>query len=440
MDFLIFYEHINREIENDTLVKHELEKRGYSCEIVHFAGPGLYRFHKRKYRAKVVVTPWMRYNSNVIKYIQYAQKPYKLVNLQWEQVYNKRGIECGVVATHDQALNAYHTCWGENSRARLEGMGVAAENLKIVGAMQQDYGRKIFVDYYKPKEVIANEFNLKLDKPWILFVSSFSYATFPEHALKAMAEKFGDGVYGTASLHRESQAVFLDWVEELLKRSDSEFIYRPHPSERVADRVAELDEKYPHFHVISDYSVKQWAKVSNVVNLWISTSNAEIVSMGIDYNIVRPLPVGDYREVESMRDEVFVENMEEFISLNTNLQEPSLERVRERQQKLSHFYDYDENRAAYERVADYLEEVYKMSDGQSFKFGFKEKLYHWYREMRTRLASGIAELQLKHPNKKIIDRMPVKSDIKTNLHKSIEKYNTKTKTEERMMEYLKSHG
>ena len=31
IDFLIFYEHVNREIENDTLLKYELEKRGYSC-------------------------------------------------------------------------------------------------------------------------------------------------------------------------------------------------------------------------------------------------------------------------------------------------------------------------------------------------------------------------------------------------------------------------
>jgi len=439
LDFLIFYEHVNREIENDTLLKYELERRGYSCEIMHFSGPGIYKAHKRKNRAKVVVTPWLRYNSNVLKYIQYAKKPYKLVNLQWEQVYSKRGIECGLVATHGEAKKAYHTCWGENSRARLEAMGVPKENLKIVGAMQQDYGRPKFNDYYSSREKIAEEYKLRNDKPWILFVSSFAYATFPEDALKAMAEKYGDGIFGTAKLHRESQSLFLDWVEEFLQTSDSEFIYRPHPSERLAKRLVELSEKYTHFHVISERSVKQWAKVSDRVNLWISTSNAEIASLGIDYSIIRPISVPEEQEVESMRDEIFVESKEEFISLNTNIAEPSIESVRERQQKLTHFYDYDENRAAYERVADYLEEVYKMPGGQKFRFKLQENLHARYREFRARLASRLIEQQLKKPNKDIIGKAFVRQDIKDNLRKSLDKFYTKNETEKKMMDYLKSH-
>lgn len=439
IDFLIFYEHVNREIENDTLLKCELEKRGYSCKIIHFGGPGIYKFGKRKNRAKVVVTPWLRYNSNILKYIQYAKKPYKLVNLQWEQVYNKRGIECGLVATHGEAKKAYHTCWGENSRARLEAMGIPKENLKIVGAMQQDYGRPRFNDYYLPRGKIAEEYRLRNNKPWILFVSSFAYATFPEDALKAMAEKYGDGIFGTAKLHRESQSLFLDWVEEFLQTSDSEFIYRPHPSERLAKRLVELSEKYTHFHVISERSVKQWAKVSDRVNLWISTANAEIASLGIDYSIVRPIPIDEFREVESMREETFVESKEEFISLNTNIAEPSIESVRERQQKLTHFYDYDESRAAYERLADYLVEIYHSTQSQHFKFKLKDKLYAKYREFRIRIASLIGERYLKKMDNRIIDRAPVKRIIKENLHKSVDRYILKEATEERMVEYLKNH-
>ena len=319
-------------------------------------------------------------------------------------------------------------------------MGVPKENLRIVGAMQQDYGREIFSDYYLPRAEIAEEFELDDKKPWILFISSFAYATFPENALKSLAEKYGETIYVSAKLHRESQTTFLDWVEEFLKRCDSEFIYRPHPSERLAVRLGEMREKYKNFHVISERSVKQWAKVSDRVNLWISTSNAEIASMGIDYSIIRPLPVPDEKEVESMRDETFVEDMEEFIDLNMNLKEPSMERVKERQQKLTHFYNYDEEKAAYERLADYLIEVYNSKEGQKFKFKLKDKIYAKYRELRIRLASRIGEQQLKKPNKKIIDKAPVKKVIKENLHKSLDKHNQKTIAEERMMEYLRSHG
>ena len=438
VDFLIFYEHINREIENDTLVKYELEKRGYSCEIIQFMGPGLYKYSKRKNKAKVVVTPWLRYNSNVYKYIQFAKKPYKLVNLQWEQVYNKRGIACGLVATHGEAKKAYHTCWGENSRARLEDMGVPKGNLKIVGAMQQDYGRPIFKNYYLPREEIAKQFNLSNEKPWILFVSSFAYATFPESALKAMAEKYGDAIFETARQHRESQALFLDWVEEYLKRCDNEFIYRPHPSERLAARLSELESKYPNFHVISDYSVKQWAKVSDRVNLWISTSNAEIVSLGIDYSIVRPLPVDEDREVESMRDEVFVTDMEEFIRLNTENLSNSEKNARIKLDKLSHFYDYDESKPAYVRMADYLEEVYKTTNPLPFRFTLKEKIRFKIDHIKSRVASRIIEKQL---NKKegYIESLPIKKSAKEHYIKGYKNYKIKKQTEERMMEYLKSH-
>lgn len=438
VDFLIFYEHINREIENDTLVKYELEKRGYSCEIVQFMGPGLYKHSKRKNKAKVVVTPWLRYNSNVYKYIQFAKKPYKLVNLQWEQVYNKRGIECGLVATHGEAKKAYHTCWGENSRARLEKMGVPKENLKIVGAIQQDYGRPLFNDYYSSREEIANEFSLHNDKPWILFVSSFSYATFPEASLKVMAEKFGDGVWETARQHREAQSTFLDWVEEYLKRSDNEFIYRPHPSERLAVRLNELSDKYPNFHVISNYSVKQWAKVSDRVNLWISTANAEIVSLGIDYSIVRPFPIDEYREVESMRDEVFVTSMEDFIRLNTEDLSNSEKNARIKLENISHFYNYDESKPAYVRMADFLEEVYKAENPLPFKFTLKERFAFKIDHIKSRIASRFIEKQLKKKDG-YIDSLPIKKEAKEHYKKGFSNYKIMKQTQERMMEYLKNH-
>ncbi len=439
MDFLIFYEHINREVENDTLIKYELEKRGYSCEICHFSDPKIFKYARSRNKAKVVVTPWMRYNENALKYLKYARRPYKLVNLQWEQVYSLSGIKSGLVLTHGEAKKAYHTCWGENSRARLEQGGVPKENLKIVGAIQQDYGRPLFGDYYMSKESIAEQYNLDLNKPWILFISSFAYATYPEESLAALAEKYGTTIYRTAQLHKDSQARMLEWIEELLKRSDLEFIYRPHPSERLADKLVELSDKHINFHVISECSVKQWAKVSDVVNLWISTSNAEIASMGIDYNIVRPIPVEEEKEVESMYGETFVDNLEDFVICNTISRSTSFQRAKERLRKLEHFYNYDENRSAYERVADYLEEVYHSLLGQKYKFSIKQKLRAHVKEQKKWIVSWFTYRSIKKPNRKIIDRLPVKPIIKANMKRAASNYIIKNQTEERMLKYLKSH-
>jgi surface carbohydrate biosynthesis protein len=439
LDFLIFYEHVNREIENDTLLKNELQKRGYSCEIVRFTGPGIYRLHKKKNRARVVVTPWLRYNENVYKYLQYAKKPYKIVNLQWEQVYSLGGVKSGITVISGEAMKAYHTCWGENSRARLENSGIPAENLQIVGAMQQDYGRPLFDKYYLDKEGLAEKYSLRGDVEWILFISSFSYATYPEADLKKLAERFGDHILENAKLHKTSQAAMLDWIEVLLERTDKEFIYRPHPSELLCERLEEIKKKYPNFHVISERSVKQWAKVSDKVNLWISTSNAEIASMGVDYHIIRPLPINEDFDAESMVNEETITELEEFIRINISDVSVDPEKIAERLENLSHYYNYDFERAAYERTADDLEKVYKSEKGQEFVFSDEEKKKFSDREARIRFSSWLMEHKLKHPKSKYIERFPKGDKYKKSLYDHLKIHENAIKTEKRMMEYLKNH-
>ena len=193
---------------------------------------------------------------------------------------------------------------------------------------------------------------------------------------------------------RDGYHSMLDWIEEFLKQNDSEFIYRPHPSENNCERLEEIEKKYPNFHINRAYSVKQWAKISDRVNLWISTSNAEICSLGVDYSIIRPYPIPELFEMESLRNEEYVTTLEEFIDLNTNIPEPSRERVRARLDKLSYFYDYDESKPAFVRIADCLEAIYKSESGQKFKFKLSEKIKSSITEKKTRHASRVMEKQL----------------------------------------------
>ena len=266
MDFLICYEHIVREIENDTLLKHELEKRGYSCKIIHHRDIDAC-VHETKDKAKVVVTPWLRYDVDVYQFLRLAKRPHKLVNLQCEQVYSEFGLKSGLTKTSGQALKARHMCWGENSRSRLVNQGAAKEDVVTLGAIQMDYGRPIFKDYYLSKEKFAKQYGLDKKKRWNLLISSFAYANYGDESIKVLEASFGCSLAQLVESHRESQRLTLDWVENLLKVSDSEFIYRPHPSERVDLRLKAMVERYPHFHVISDHSVKQWATVCDKVNL-----------------------------------------------------------------------------------------------------------------------------------------------------------------------------
>lgn len=435
MDFLICYEHVVREIENDTLIKHELEKRGYSCKIIHFNDIDLF-LHMGKEKAKVVVAPWLRYDTNVFRYLPLAKKPYKIVNLQWEQVYCENDIQSGLVSTSGQSLYAYHMCWGENSSVRLIEEGVPEDNIAVVGAIQMDYGRPLFKDYYLPRESIAEEYRLDESKKWNLLVSSFAFANYGEAGIKALEKEFNLSLAEYIEVHQKSQRMTLDWVETLLQSSDCEFIYRPHPSENVDVRLNEMAKKYPHFHIISDRSVKQWAQVCDKVNLWASTSNAELLSMGVDFAIVRPTEVPAGYEVESMRDEPFITDCDEFIQYNTSYTDEK-NAIAGKLARIERFYSYDPNYPAYKRTADYLEQVLKSEKGQSYHFTAKQRLKETITGIKRYIISVLSHKCYLAGNLNPVRYLPLKQDIKNNINLAIQKRKSKEALENAMLDYLR---
>lgn len=438
LDFLICYEHINREIENDSLVKYELEKRGYSCEIMPFNGPGFFEYAVMN-KAKVVVTPWLRYDENVFHYLMLAKKPYKLVNLQWEQIYCSDDVRSGMCAICGQSEKAIHICWGENSKQRLSASGISLENLFITGAIQMDFGRKIFSEYYIPREGISEEFELNVEKKWILFISSFAYANYGEAAIKQLEKQFNCSLTDQVKLHILSQQITLDWIEQLLKTIDCEFIYRPHPSENTTQRLVDMSKKYTKFHIFRKYSVKQWAKVCDKINLWISTSNAEILAMGKNYNILRPISVPDNLEVESMHNETFVTDLDTFIALNSSNEDDDNRTVHERKKRLSKYYSYDPDYPSYVKVTDVLEQVYKSDFGDAYHFSIGQWLRFGNKELRKAVISFIMEKQLKAHNRDVISKLPLKGAIKRNLHNALKKYREGKTIEATTLKYMREH-
>lgn len=435
MDFLICYEHIVREIENDALIKHELERRGYSCKIIHFNDIDLCR-HMGKEKAKVVVTPWLRYDTNVYRFLCLAKKPYKLVNLQWEQVYCSNDLKHGLANTTGQALNAYHMCWGNNSRNRLIEEGVQEGNIAVVGAIHMDYGRPLFKDYYLSRETIAGEYGLDASKKWNLLVSSFAYANYGDDAVRRMEKSLNLSMAKYVEIHKQSQKLTLDWVEKLLQTYDCEFIYRPHPSEKVDQRLNQMEKEYPHFHVISDRSVKQWARICDKVNLWISTSNAELLSMGIDFAILRPEPIPEDFEVESMRNEDFITNCEDFIRFNTLCTTTDSAVIADKLRRIDHFYSYDPNYPAYKRTADYLEQVLKSEKGQTYHFTAKQHIEEAITAIKRYIVSVFSRKCYFAGNLKPVQYLPIKQDIKNNINLAIQKRKSKEALEDEMMDYL----
>ena len=438
-DFLIFYEHINREVENDSLIKFELNKRGYSCEIMPFDGPEYWFKYIFRKKAKVLVVPWLRTDTNISHYLYLAKRPYKLANLQWEQVSTKGLRECGMDTFSNNALHAYHLCWGKFSQQILIDKGGEKEKFPIVGAIQQDYGRDIFADYYLSKKEMAQIYSLNESHKWILYVSSYSFANVSQKYIHDLTEEYGDYFVDDHEQNITSQKITLDWIERYLSNHECEFIYRPHPTEVASSRLEEMTMNFKNFHVISDFSVKQWGKICEKVNIWISTSSAEFLAMNINYYIIRPIPIQYEHEMESMYDESFSTTYDEFEKVNSHeLAEYDKNLLKKRKKAIMKFYEYNETIPAYKRVADALEDILTNGTSYEYKFDSKQKKRSQRIFVRTVFFSffiwvcGISE--------KVIRIIPFKESWKKIIINKANMYAIGKKTEKKMLGYMKENG
>jgi len=155
IDFLIIYEHKNREFESIALLKHELVRRGYTVEFF-----GFNEYHNIKKRrklfnnVKIAVMPSLYHDEEILSFVYgVAGKVKNIVNLRWEQVFprnTEKNLE-HYVYPKENAKNAYHCCWGQRPLEMLLEVGVKRDNLFVTGPIQMDFVRKSFEGYYLGK-------------------------------------------------------------------------------------------------------------------------------------------------------------------------------------------------------------------------------------------------------------------------------------------------
>lgn len=372
LDFLILYEHIVREYESITLLKAELERRGYSAEIrqlLDIKRPRLYTYDK----PKVVVASAMYDNETVNSFVyNNVGKCNKIVNLHWEQVLseeqeNSPFFNCGGAASY-----AMHTCWGEKSRDRIVKYGVPIENTAITGAIQLDFLRDEFKGYYKDKETLCREFNLDPNKNLALYISSFSTAYMSDKEIEQLNQLAGVSFNQFKITSQKTMNTTLEWVDKFLQTPEgqsTEFVYRRHPSEWNSPILEKMDKKHKNFHLITDYSVKQWIVAADTIFSWISTSIAEIYFAKKSCFVIRPYPVEWEYDPVIYKDCAVVDNYEDFTKTFTAKNPPF---PIDKEMMLSHYDQTDI--PSYKRIADVCEKVLLEDEGDRKPFDhFKPK-------------------------------------------------------------------
>lgn len=313
VDFLLLYENKSREIESICLLKVELEKKGHSVAVCH-----VHYFSKRKYKAKVVITPFLYDDSDLYKYVYcICGKAQKVINLRWEQIYskeNEQNLNC-FFYPKNETQKAIHLCWGEKQQKTLLELGINYNKLPVVGPVHLELLTN--GNYFCEREYIASKNNLNTDKKWILFVSSFSNTTFTEIEKKNALRVLGEDRVKFIDVSIESKKKILEWLMKIIKDEQYEIIYRPHPSEKKDISLQELEKKEKRFHVIMDDSVGQWIYCSDYVFNWYSTSAVQSVLLGKGNVVLRPVDIPDKLDI-SIFDNAFVikeyEQMKEVLN------------------------------------------------------------------------------------------------------------------------------
>ncbi len=437
-DFLFVYEHVNREIENDVLIMHELEKRGYSCELISFYGPDYVKRRLLRKKAKVVIVPWLRFDEDLRRFISLANKPNRIVNIQCEQVSSEMSAP-GMAIFSEACKNAYHFCWGNNRRETLLKDGIRDDKISVVGAVQLDYGKDLLREYYYSRESIAEEFHLDKSKKWVLFISSFSYSGYSEAAVEAECRVYGEQFRTFYQINIESQKEVLNWLCQLCREEDIELIYRPHPSEAKTNNLTKLETSISGFHVIDNYSVKQWANVCDYTSLWFSTSNAELFSLGIDYKVLRPYKIPMEFDVGTFSQDEFLSSYEEFKN-SIKIKNKNETIASFRTKVFDDYYSFNNEIYAYRTVAIHLIEVLNSKPGIDFIIGKKTSKVDKNTFIKDIIRSWFYKFDKRFPSVNIIDIFPFFSNDTKNLMKTRSiNYRNKNEAIQRMKRYLIRH-
>lgn len=357
MEFVLFYESIERELQNAYLLKSELNKRGHELYICNPFRMYNATREKFDFMPDVILTPYLYEDEHTDLFrCLFTSKIKRIVNLQYEQILtnNKKDIELQV--PHGLNKNAIHLCWGKNWQQILVKNGIKEENLPIVGNINIDMDRERFYSLYKTKEEIAKEYDLDKNKNWILFISSFAVSNLNEKRYGFYTERQGkEAIDIRIKIENETKKIFFKWIIKYISENNCEFIYRPHPGEAIDEYLMNIENKYENFHIIKQDSVRSWIKVCDKIHTWYSTCIVDIYFMKKTCSIIRPIDLPEIMHNDILNTGNFTKDYESFCRFNNeDITEFPMD-----EQIILDYFDVDEEKYAYEKICDLLEDIVK---------------------------------------------------------------------------------
>lgn len=343
-DFIILYEHRQRELENAVLLAMMLEKKGYKVAIE-------YRWSARILfqRADVLIAPYLYQDKTVIDFVF---QPFchfkKVINMQYEQVFLKKNEDTLGDLPKDSAVHAAHISWGKNTTERYKKVGIKQENIFEIGHISMDLNMPKYRSVFLDKQKVSKSLNIPIEKKWLLFISSFSCVGLTKTEYEKWKKQTISVEYFT-DISYQSQPIILDYFEKFAyNHPELVIIYRPHPHEATCKRLNELQKKYDNFKVITNYSIRQWIVVSDYISTWCSTSLVDVLYAKKPCAIIRPISFSKDYDYNIFNDQNIISN---YQNLDDFFYNPS-EHYMINSEPIAEYYCNDEKANTFEKLCN----------------------------------------------------------------------------------------
>ncbi len=357
LDFLFFYEHKVRELENLCLMKYELDRRGYKTQIVYIDDARNATADRPIYYAKVICTMACYDNHTLFWHTKEFVKFDKVIDLQWENiVYEKDERREGAFKNYvGIGKDVVHVSWGkQNVKRLLEAAHLDRKKVKLTGHVGMDFLRKPLNRYYLSRKDLFEKYNLSIEKEVILFASPYYGDCLKQSYIENMCDHFGKDWVDYYQFMCDSQKIVLAWFERMCKENpDKVIIFRPHPGHpsRMAD---ELAEKCPNFRIIAEESVKQWILTCDKIYTGNSSVVVEAYFAQKMCQLLFPLPITPGFELKMISaSKKITEEKEFFDSVHGCKMEFPTPR-----EYIEEVYLIDWDKPNYIKFADMAEEVF----------------------------------------------------------------------------------
>jgi len=317
IDVLIVYEHVVRELESAILLKKKLQKKGLSVKIVQCAWTE--PVARLKYKPKLLITPWC-YDDVDFDFWRgyiggYVGKKYKIINLHCEQLGSTEASE--FLIPTGKSKEVYHFVWGEYFADLLVSNGVNKEKITVTGSPRIDFYKFPFSNISINKDELSKKYFLNPNKKWVLIIGNFSGAVLKNEDLSKLELR---GYKNTDLLKEVVLKTYNDLIEWMnfvcasdFVHENCEIIYRPHPSEYETDVLKKLEEEFSCFHIIRDYTIRDWMLNSDVLYAWNSTSAIEAVFAEKPIWFLRPEPIPSSLQLPLLEKVEKIQSQEDFL-------------------------------------------------------------------------------------------------------------------------------